>query len=621
MHFNFATGTPAAGSFQSFEFNIRWEGSVQAPETGEYEFIVHTEHALRIWVNDDRNAFIDRWVKSGNDTEYRASLFLLAGRSYPLRLEFSKSQQGVNDPKRAKTRASMPASIDLSWKRPGRTPETIPSRYLSPARVPATYVPASPFPPDDRSMGWERGTTISKAWDQATTDGAIDAAGYISAHIDELAGTRPGAGDRAAKLGEFAKRFVERAFRGPLTNDERRLYIDHQFQVAKNPDIALKRVVLLTLKSPRFLYRELPSEGDNYAIASRLSFELWDSMPDEELLKAAAAGKLSNRDEVARQAERMLADPRAKVKLRQFLHTWLKIDQPHDVAKDPERFPGFDQDIVWDLRSSLDLLLDDVVWSDRSDLRRLMLDDSIYMNGRLARFYGVALGQNEVATRSALSLVPGFFVPPPIDLPFTKVKIDAGKRAGVLTHPYMLTTFAYTGSTSPIHRGVFLARGVLGVALKPPNQAFTPLAEDVHPNLTTRERVMLQTKPANCQSCHGVINPLGFTLEQFDAVGRYRTEDHGKPIDASGAYETRTGQIVKLSGARDLAQFLSNSDEVHTSFVQQMFHQLVQQPVRAYGPKALDELRQSFANSGYNIRKLAVEIANMTALPAKNRPG
>ena len=98
VHFDFGTGTPAVGSFKPYEFTIRWEGSVQAPETGEYEFIVHTEHALRLWVNDNRNALIDRWVKSGNDTEYRGSLFLIAGRSYPLRLEFSKSQQGVNDP-------------------------------------------------------------------------------------------------------------------------------------------------------------------------------------------------------------------------------------------------------------------------------------------------------------------------------------------------------------------------------------------------------------------------------------------------------------------------------------------------------------------------------------------
>src|SRR5438105_4434943 len=215
------------------------------------------------------------------------------------------------------------------------------------------------------------------------------------------------------------------------------------------------------------------------------------------------------------------------------------------------------------------------------------------MNGRLAQFYGATLAPDDVLTRLALSLRPGFYFRPPTDLPFTKVELDTSERAGVLTHPYMLATFAYTGSTSPIHRGVFLARGVLGVAMRPPPDAFTPLPEDLHPNLTTRERVLLQTKPANCQSCHAVINPLGFTLERFDAVGRYRTQDNGKPVDASGAYETHSGQVVKISGARELGQFLANSDEVHAAFVQQLFHHLVQQPVRAYGATTASDLRRA----------------------------
>ena len=131
------------------------------------------------------------------------------------------------------------------------------------------------------------------------------------------------------------------------------------------------------------------------------------------------------------------------------------------------------------------------------------------------------------------------------------MKLDPQQRAGVLTHPYLMAAFAHTTATSPIHRGVFLARGVLGVTLRPPPEAFMPLPESLHPDLTTRERVALQTKPASCQSCHGVINPLGFTLEHFDAVGRYRDQDNGKPIDATGDYQTRSGETVKFDGARD----------------------------------------------------------------------
>src|SRR5262249_47385947 len=156
---------------------------------------------------------------------------------------------------------------------------------------------------------------------------------------------------------------------------------------AKDSETALKRVVLLTLMSPRFLYREVDGGPDSYDVASRLSFGLWDSAPDQELLKAAAAGKLRTREEVTRQAERMLGDMRAKAKLRDFFLTWLRVDYATDVSKDPKRFPGFDAAIVSDLRTSLDLFLDDIVWSGDSDFRRLLLSDELYLNGRLAKFY------------------------------------------------------------------------------------------------------------------------------------------------------------------------------------------------------------------------------------------
>src|SRR5439155_21611092 len=107
-------------------------------------------------------------------------------------------------------------------------------------------------------------------------------------------------------------------------------------------------------------------------------------------------------------------------------------------------------------------------------------------------------------------------------VPFQKMVHLARSCARILSHIYLMATFSYTGTTSPLHRGVFLSRNVLGVPLRPPPEAFTPLPAELHPELTTRERVALQTKPQQCQSCHEVINPLGFTLENFDAVGRYR---------------------------------------------------------------------------------------------------
>src|SRR5262249_35995550 len=154
-------------------------------------FIVRTDHATRLWVNDPKRPLIDAWVKSGNDTEFRGSIFLLGGRAYPLRLEFSKAKQGVDDSKnkKDKKKPAVKAFINLEWKPPQGVVEVIPGRCLAPVRFPELFALTTPFPPDDRSAGYERGTAISKAWDAATTDAAIETAGYVLAHLNELAGT------------------------------------------------------------------------------------------------------------------------------------------------------------------------------------------------------------------------------------------------------------------------------------------------------------------------------------------------------------------------------------------------------------------------------------------------
>jgi cytochrome c553 len=594
VRFDFGESSPDPGKLEPSRFCIRWEGSVLPPETGEYEFIIHTEHAARLWVNEVKQPLLDASVKSGMETTYRASHFFLGGRAYPLRLEFAKGKQGDPDGKKNETKLpAVKASIVLEWKPPGGVPEVIPSRNLVPARTAETFVLTTPFQPDDRSLGYERGTSISRAWEQATTEAAIEVAAYVVKHLAELSGVPDDAADRAPRLRDFCRRFAERAFRRPLTPELQRLYIDHQFE-GRDPESTVKRVVLLVLQSPRFLYREIG--GDAYDVASRIAFGLCDSLPDGQLLQAAAAGQLAAREQVARQAERLVADPRTQAKLREFLLQWLKVDQIPELSKNRKQFPGFDQAVAADLRTSLELFLDDVLWSEGSDFRQLLLADSLYLNGRLARIYGGDL---------------------PAEAPFQKVTLKTGERAGILSHPYLMATFAYTEATSPIHRGVFLARNVLGRALRPPPEAFTPLAADLHPDLTTRERVILQTKPESCQSCHGMINPLGFTLEHFDAVGRYRDKDEGRSIDATGTYQTRTGQLVKFAGLRELASFLADSPETHSAFVEHLFHYLVKQPIRAFGPRKLDELRQRFVQNRYNVRKLMVDIIAESAVMSR----
>ncbi|MGE3805376.1 MAG: DUF1592 domain-containing protein, partial [Gemmataceae bacterium] len=599
VHFEFGTDTPLPGKTEPHEFSMRWNGSLLAPVTGEYELRVRTEHAARLWLNDMKTPLIDAWVKSGNDTEYKASIFLLAGRAYPVRLEYSKAKQGVDDSKKGQKPPAVKSSIKFDWKLPRRAFEPVPERSLYPNSVPETFVVATPFPPDDRSYGWERGTAVTKEWDQATTEAALETASYVASHLDVLAGTRSGAADFKTKARDYCLRFAERAFRRPLNADEKKIFVERQFEAAGSPEQAVKRVVLLVLKSPRFLYREVQGGTDGYDVAARLSFGLWDSLPDAELLAAAAAGQLATEEQVARQAERMLADPRAKRKLREFLITWLHVDHAADIGKDSKKYPGFDATLVADLRTSLELLLDEAIDSKDADLRQLFLGEEIPLNGRLAGYYGVDL---------------------PADAGFRPVKLDAGQRAGVLTHPYVMAAFAYSNESSPIHRGVFLARGILGLSLRPPPEAFTPLPANLHPKLTTRERVTLQTRPAACIGCHGIINPLGFTLEHFDAVGRFRQQDNARPVDAGGTYQTQAGKTVSFKGARELARFLADSPEVHDAFVEQMFHHLVQQSMQAHGSDTREKLRRELAAGNFNMRKLAVAVLRLSARTPRAGP-
>ncbi|MEX2671590.1 MAG: DUF1592 domain-containing protein [Phycisphaeraceae bacterium] len=592
VQFEFVGGGEVAEGLDSVGFSARWRGSLIAPETGTYEMIVRTNHGFRLWVNGTETPLIDGWVVSRNETEHRASIFLIGGRRYPLRLDFTSRDQGVNkDDPDAKP---VEGFLDLKWKKPKHVAEVIPSRYLSPKGSQEVLVVATPFPPEDRSVGYERGTSISKAWHRATTDAAIEVANYVSDNLTDLAGGSDDAEERQAKARAFAVQFVERAFRRPLNEAQQQLFVDQQFSTAPDLETAVKRVVLLALSSPRFLYLDFGSENpDSHEVATRLSFSLWDSVPDKQLREAADAGELASAEAVRRQADRMVDDPRTRHKMRQFFHHWLHLEHNADASKSDEVFPEFDEALVSDLRRSLDLFLEDVVWGDNPDFRELMRSNELYINGRLAAYYGFDL---------------------PADAPFQKVKADHPQRRGVVSHPYVMAVFAYHDTTSPIHRGVNLARGMLGRTLRPPPEAFTPDPADLHPEMTTRERVAEQTAPAACVSCHSLINPLGFTLENFDAVGRFREEEEGKPIDSSGGYELGSGELESFEDASDLAAYLAMSAEAREAFVLQLFHHLVKQPIRGYGQDKPAEMGDVFAEHDYHIRRIMAEIAATAAL-------
>ncbi len=471
--------------------------------------------------------------------------------------------------------------------------ETIPKDHLWPDRLRETMVVSTAFPADDRSVGYERGTGVSKEWDQSTTEAAIDVAEYVDDHLEELSGVKMSTPDRVEKLKFFARRFAETAFRRPLSDEDYQRFIERPFAAAKSPDLALKHVVLFSLKSPRFLYPELPDAEppDGYDVAARLALDLWDSVPDQILMQAAAQGKLHTRQEVLAQANRMLTDPRTKAKLRGFFHHWLELERAEAVSKDPKSFPEFDAVVLSDLRKSLELFLDQVVWSEKSDYRELLQANYLMLNDRLGKLYG-----KEVTGDG-----------------FQRVEFDPKQRAGVVTHPYLLAAFASSKQTSPIHRGVFLTRTIVGMTLKnPPNAvAFEDAKFDAH--LTMREKITELTKNRTCMSCHGTINPLGFSLENYDAIGRWRTKENDKPINPVADFSTDDGETIRLTGARDLGKFAADSAGGHRAFIHHLFQHTAKQAVGVYGPDTLEALRQSFVNSGFNIRKLLVEIATVAA--------
>ena len=582
IDFDFGDKAPDKGTFAA-QFAINWTGSVHVPDTGEYEFRVTTPNGVRLYVNmpeggSEKNALIDIWVSSAMTRTAAAPIFLLGGRSYPLKLEFFKYKDKT-------------ASLKLEWRPPGGAWTVIPRTNLSPKSSSPVSVISVPLPPDDGSIGYERGASVSREWTEAIAKGALQVSGMIGPHLFALAGTKADAPARGEKLKAFTLRFAQMAYRRPLT-DEQKADLTAIYAASVVPEVAAKRAFIFTLSNPAFLYPGIGPQ-DDYAVASRLALALWDSVPDATLLKAAAAGQLKDAAQVRLQAQRMMKDSRAKSKMRDFLHHWLHVEEGAEIAKDQKEYPGFDQGVVMDLRTSLDLFAESIVWSEASDYRQLLLSDTILMNERLAKFYGQKVEAG------------GGFQP---------VKMDPDQRGGVLTHPFVLATFSYTKSSSPIHRGVFVTRNILGLMLKPPPMAIAFMDDKFDPSFTMREKVTeLTSKPA-CMSCHVTINPLGFSFERFDAVGRVRSTDNKKPVDPTSDYTTSDGNVIKLTGARDVAVHAAESLSGQTGFVRNLFQEMVKQPPAAYSPELLGQLTQKFRADNFHVRNLAVEVAVVAAL-------
>lgn len=580
--FSFGKESPDPALIGAEQFSIRWTGSVMAEETGVYEFILKTPNGAKLSVNRDEPPLIDAWVSSGPEVrEEKGTIFLLGGRSYPLALDYFKFKEKS-------------AGLELWWKTPQGVPEPIPESRLIPIKVRETPVVGTPFPADDRSIGYERGTAVDRAWYDAVSASAIKAAEYAADRLSDFSGTKPDAPDRLVKAKALAKGLASTAFRRWLPDEESEGLVGRFFAEGAVPEVAVKRAVMALLMSPRFLYPDVaqPEVPDGYTMAGRLALALWDSLPDQELMKAAAEGRLATREGLAAEGRRLLRDPRTREKLRGFFHHWLGLKEADTIAKDPAAFPEFDAAALSDLRRSLDLFMDRILWEGSADYRELLRADWLMLNPRLAALYG-----KEVKG-------PGF----------EPVAFAPGERSGVITHPYLLTSFSYFKNTSPIHRGVFLTRNIVGRQLKPPPAAVEFKDGNFDPTLTMREKVTEITKPASCMGCHSTINPLGFSLENYDAIGRWRTVDNGKPVNSASDFIGDDGETVKLEKASDVAAFAVGSEGAHRTFIRHLFNHTVKQPAAVYGVDTMNRLLAVFEKSDFNVRELLLETALTAAM-------
>ncbi len=575
------------------KFAVYWSGALLAPVTGTYKITARGEGSFIVKFIDEEAKFFDNHVSSGEMAEHSASVDLVGGRLYPISVDLIKRERKTGN---------VDVSMKLLWTPPKGVEEPIPQRFLVPIDTPTTFAPQTPMPPDDRSAGYERGSTISREWHEATTRGALE---FADAAVAKLwprylkeAQKKDSAKPQPEILKAFCRDLVTQAFRRPIDDATAQLFIDDAINGAPDDDEAIRRVVLLTLKSPRFLYPAIDGEADPASRrVTRLALTLWDSIPTAKLQQLAGEGKLNDEASIRDRARTMLDDPRAKAKVLSGLHEWLDLARWDELTKNSELYPGFDANLVADLRASLDLFLEEVVWGETSDFRQLIQADWGFTSDRIAAFYGDPWKPTGDAVTGR----------------FFRTNSDPAVRAGVITHPFLMSALAYGDTSSPIFRGVFLLRHVLGRTIRVPKEAFTPFSPDLHPGLTTRERVALQTGEATCQGCHAKINGVGFALEGFDAVGRVRTEERSKPIDASGIYIDRGGAEIRFTHSADLVKYLATSDDVVQAFINRLFLHMVKHPIGAYGENRMEQLKTRFRESGYHIRELIVEIAVIAA--------
>lgn len=331
--------------------------------------------------------------------------------------------------------------------------------------------------------------------------------------------------DPKACYAEIVSTFARRAWRRALTVDEttRLVGLWEKLTQTEGEEAALELTLRAVLISPHFLYRTSkplatvqpvaaePVPLDDFSLASRLSYFVWASMPDDELLGAAAQGMLREQGSLSAQLQRMLADPKAAGLVDGFAAQWLNSRKLKNARPDARVFPGFDEPLRTAMQRETELFFGDFV-TNGLPLTDLLTPDFGYLDDRLAKHYGMA--------------APG-------STELVRVPRAAGDRGGLVMLGAWLTTQSGTDRTSPVLRGRWVTEQLMCLHVPPPPPVIEP-AKEAPPDATIRERLAAHRADPQCAGCHNVLDPPGLGLEEFDAVGRIRDEEDGAPIDSSG---------------------------------------------------------------------------------------
>jgi cytochrome c5 len=394
---------------------------------------------------------------------------------------------------------------------------------------------------------------------------------------------------------------ASRAFRRPVTDQDVRLILPfyNSARAAGTFDKGIQSALERILVSPQFLFRIEQESTDvqqgaayrlgDIDVASRLSFFLWSSIPDDELVRLASDRELTRPDTLAKQTSRMLADRRSAALVTNFAGQWLYLRSLRELSPDTQAFPEFDDDLRVALERETELFVASQLREDRSVLD-LLRADYTFVNERLARHYGIA------------NVYGGHF---------RRVPVTGNSRpGGLLGHASILTATSYPNRTSPVERGKWMLENILGAPPPPPPPDVPALPEERGvTGRSMRERMEQHRRNAACAVCHARIDPLGFGLENFDAVGRWRSHEGSVPIDASGSLPDGS----KFRGPAALRDLLvARPDEFVTTVVKQLLTYALGRGVEYYDMPAVRTILREAAAHDYRWSSIILGIVKST---------